>query len=139
MVRIIYNTVNPVALSLDEFTTQTSPVYLFEIYSEMQNRVVKTFVAPDIATAANRVRYNSYNFTEVGQGGQEDLYGGRIRLENDGTYLLNVYLNTSSGNLSTTGLTKICSEVLKVYGNPGGQYLEYDGNDKTFLEYKFDE
>lgn len=137
MVKIEYNTTQVWAISLDEFATSSS-YYLFEIYSEMQNRIVKTFVAVDIATTDNRLRANRFRVTEVGSGA-EDLYGGRISMPNNGTYLLNVYVNSSSGNLSTTGLTKVCCDVLKVYGNPGGEYLEYNGNDQTFLEYKFDE
>lgn len=133
MVRIIYNTANPVTLPLD--SNGLGPYYLFEVYSEIQNEVVKTFVTTDLSTADERLaRFNKFTFTEVGNGA-EDFYSGRVRLY-DGTYLLRVYQQNASGSLIPSGGI-VYYDVLKVYGNPTEEYLEYNGQPTDFTPYNF--
>lgn len=133
MIRVLYDTQNKVALPLD--ANGFGPYYLFEVFSEMQNEVVKTFVSPDTSTAVERAaRFNEFTFTEAGTGA-EDLYGGRVKL-NDGTYLLRVYEQNASGSLTPQG-DIVYREILKVYGNPTQEYLNYSGPPSDFEEYKF--
>jgi hypothetical protein len=129
MIRVIYNTANRVPISLD--ANGYGPYYLFEIYSEMENEVVKTFVTPDTSSSDNKVRFNEFYFTEVGNG-VEDYYGGKISL-NNGTYLLRVYQQNSSGSLIPQG-DIIYRDVLKVYGRPGDTFTTYNGTD-TYTEF----
>ena len=137
MILIQYNTANNVVISLDEFASSTS-YYLFSIYSEMQQKVVKNFVTSDIATAANRARFNKFTVTEVGQGGVEDLYAGKIRLPYDGTYLLKVYSQSSSGNIDPANGTLVFQDVAQVIGNPITGYQEYTGASDETLPYDID-
>lgn len=140
MVKITVNTTNTVALSLSEMTTVTNPYYLFSIYSEMQNEVVKNFLSSDLSTTDEKTRYNRFSIVEVGSGGVENLNTGRIRLPYNGTYLLKVYAQTSSSNLNPSLANELVhTEVLKVYGNSEGSYEEYTGNDTDFTTYKFEE
>lgn len=134
MIRVLYNTSNNVALPLD--SNGYGPYYLFEVFSEMQNEVVKTFVSVDASTASERLaRFNEYVFAEVGINGVEDLYAGRVRLQ-DGTYLLRVYQQNASGSLTPQG-DIVYREILKVYGNPSQEYLDYGGEPSDFQEYNF--
>lgn len=129
-----YNIANTIILPLDSNGFGT--YYLFEIYSEMTNTVVKTFVTTDTSTAEERLnRFNKFVFTEVGIGGTENFYSGRIRL-NDGTYLLRVYQQSSSGSIVPSG-NIVYRDVLKVFGNPREQYEEYNGTPTDYTPYEF--
>jgi hypothetical protein len=140
MVKITVNSTNRIALPLDSQATLTNPYYLFVIYSEMQNEIVKSFVSSELATASQRERANQFDVVEVGTGGTENLYAGQIRLPYNGTYLLSVYEQTSSGNITVANATgKVWTEVLKVYGNNEGSTTEYTGNDTDFTVYKFEQ
>lgn len=125
-------------MSLDELASSSS-YYLFELFSEMENKVVKTFVSSELATAAERTRFNKFTFTEVGVGGSEDFYAGQIRLPYNGSYLLKVYSQSSSGNIDPLAATLIYQEQMQVFGNPDGTtWTEYTGADDDDLPYNFE-
>lgn len=88
--------VNLVCLTLSENTTIENPTYLFEFVNDLTKEKV-VFIAQD--SSLYKQRYNQFNITLVGNGGQS-LLSGQIYLKDTGFYSYNVYQQVSTSNLN---------------------------------------
>jgi hypothetical protein len=86
---------NIVALTLNENTTISAPIYyLFEFIGQDTNTAI-TFLATD--TTWNRCRFNKFNI-ELVDAVDQDLTQAKINLSG-GRYKYNIYQQNSSSNL----------------------------------------
>ena len=98
---------NDLVLTLKERSILPNPTYLFEFENE-QTHVKSYCLTTDISTDIER--YNEFIITEQSS---PDPLQGEVSLT-EGNYLYTIYEQTSTTNLSPTGLDEVETGYLKV-------------------------
>lgn len=120
MIHIDYDTTKNLTFYLKP--SLSSPNYLLSLVN-YTNRTRKSFIAPDVSTTSNLLQLT---VTEVGSG-TEDLLTGRVSIDPPGSYIIEVYEQTSTTNLDQDNATFLGNDVLimhrePVYDNPELRY-----------------
>ena len=131
MVQLEQNTLNDSIFTLREFTTISSPYYLFEFISDDTNES-KIFTAANISPNVNRYDQFSIELTS----GAEDLLTGVIKLPIKGFYTYHIYSQVSATNLELANIIELV-EMGKVYINDTVNPVKksYTGGNKNKVVY----
>lgn len=122
---VIYkNTTNNIDFSGFEAGVLISPYYLFEFIKD-DNKSKNYCIGVD--TSTNKVRHNLCVITDDSS---PNALNGEVNLV-EGFYTVNIYEQSSSSNLSPTGLTKVETKVLRVISTIVPTQKAYDGYTKT--------
>jgi hypothetical protein len=120
-----------IVLTLKEKTTITDPVYLFGFESD-QTKVSYYCICQDLATTAQKKRYNLFDITE----GINDPLNSKLILGLQGRYHFYIYEQaTGSTNLDPTGLTIVERGIMTLKGDQVSNYKSYE-TDVTYKVYE---
>ena len=107
-------------LTLTENTTLAIPVYLFVFTSEAN--VAYPVISTDLATAAQKARYNKFTITE----GANNPTNGSLILGNTGVYDLVVYEQSSTSNLDPALATGVVERTLaRIIDSEASNYVSH--------------
>ncbi len=114
-----------VPLSLEDSTTLSPAVYLFEWQNE-QTKVKYYAICQDVSTVgAQRDRSNLFDITE----GTNDPLNSKVILGNDGRYIVTVWEQLSTTNLNPT-LADVQEPIYRglcnLYGTETSQYNAHE-------------
>lgn len=133
MLLIRKNTTNTVILTLKEKQTLTTPVFLFRLINDIENREI-SFIAAD--TSAYTYRYNKFSIQETS--GANDLLTGVVTLNPPGFWRYEVYEQSSSTNLdyllSLNPHSPLEKGRITVKGT-GQVFIKHREPNKTFKSY----
>lgn len=116
MIKLVHGLTNSVVLTLNERTTITNPLYLFEFVND-QTKKSLLFTSNDLSN--NKQRYNLFNIVPVSSTSSENLLNGEVYMSNYGFYTYNIYETaTYSLPLTTTGLDIV--EIGRIIYIPNG-------------------
>lgn len=112
---------NNIALTLKEKTTIDNPVYLFRFESD-QTKVSYYCICQDLATTAQKDRYNLFDITE----GINDPLNSKLILGLQGRYHYYIYEQVSTTNLDPTGLDIVERGIMTLKGDQVSPYRSYE-------------
>jgi hypothetical protein len=120
-----------ITLTLKEKTTIADPVYLFGFESD-QTKESYYCICQDLATTAQKERYNLFDITE----GVNDPQNSKLILGLQGRYHFYIYEQaTGSTNLDPTGLTIVERGIMTLKGDQVSNYKSYE-TDVTYTVYE---
>ena len=120
-----------ITLTLSEKTTISDPVYLFQFESD-QSKVSYYCICQDLATTAQKERYNLFDITE----GTNDPLNSKLVLGLQGRYHFYIYEQApGSPNLDPTGLTIVERGIMTLKGDQVSNYRAYE-NDVMYKVYE---
>ena len=113
MIRITKASSNTIAVTLSEKCTLTTPYFLFSFICD-QTQKESLFVAQDVSTTDERVRFNKFVIVEKASNPNPLI--GEVTLSTTSWYSYTIYEQTSATNLVVANTTGIV-ETGKVFVN----------------------